>query len=79
VFCGVHFMAEKASMDKTVLIPDLDAGCSLAESITPAELRNWKQPTSSGHRQADYGSPECCTCLVRRQTPRRAVSVAPRG
>jgi quinolinate synthase len=46
VFCGVHFMAETASIlapDKTVLIPDLDAGCSLAESITPNELRNWKQ------------------------------------
>jgi quinolinate synthase len=45
VFCGVHFMAETASIlspDKTVLIPDLDAGCSLADSITPAELRDWK-------------------------------------
>jgi len=46
VFCGVHFMAETASVlapEKTVLIPDLDAGCSLAESITPNELRNWKR------------------------------------
>ena len=46
VFCGVHFMAETASIlapDKTVLIPDLDAGCSLAESITANELRNWKR------------------------------------
>jgi len=36
VFCGVHFMAETASIlcpDKTVLIPDLDAGCSLASTI----------------------------------------------
>ena len=43
VFCGVHFMAETASIlapEKTVLIPDLDAGCSLAESITANELRN---------------------------------------
>ncbi len=46
VFCGVHFMAETASIlapGKTVLIPDLHAGCSLAESITANELRNWKQ------------------------------------
>src|SRR5207244_12454384 len=45
VFCGVHFMAETAkilSPDKTVLIPDLDAGCSLAASITAAQLRDWK-------------------------------------
>ena len=44
-FCGVHFMAETASIlspSKTVLIPDLDAGCSLADSITAGELRNWK-------------------------------------
>jgi quinolinate synthase len=45
VFCGVHFMAETAkilSPDKTVLIPDLDAGCSLAASITADQLREWK-------------------------------------
>jgi quinolinate synthase len=45
VFCGVHFMAETAkilSPDKTVLIPDPDAGCSLASSITADQLRDWK-------------------------------------
>lgn len=45
VFCGVHFMAESAkilSPDKTVLIPDERAGCSLADSITAAQLREWK-------------------------------------
>ncbi|WP_433410547.1 quinolinate synthase NadA [Saccharomonospora azurea] len=45
VFCGVHFMAETAkilSPEKTVLIPDARAGCSLAGSITGAQLREWK-------------------------------------
>ncbi len=45
VFCGVHFMAETASIlspDKTVLIPDLKAGCSLADSIDADQLRAWK-------------------------------------
>jgi quinolinate synthase len=44
-FCGVHFMAETASIlspEKTVLIPDLDAGCSLADSIDADQLRSWK-------------------------------------
>ena len=44
-FCGVHFMAETASIlspQKTVLIPDLDAGCSLADSIDADQLRAWK-------------------------------------
>jgi quinolinate synthase len=46
VFCGVHFMAESASIlspKKTVLIPDLNAGCSLAAGITAKELRVWKK------------------------------------
>ncbi len=45
VFCGVHFMAETAkilSPDKTVIIPDARATCSLADSITADELRAWK-------------------------------------
>jgi quinolinate synthase len=45
IFCGVHFMAETAkilSYDKTVLIPDERAGCSLAETITAPQLRAWK-------------------------------------
>jgi len=45
VFCGVHFMAETAkilSPAKTVLIPDQRAGCSLADSISAGELRDWK-------------------------------------
>jgi quinolinate synthase len=45
VFCGVHFMAETAkilSYDKTVLIPDERAGCSLADTITADQLRAWK-------------------------------------
>ncbi len=71
-FCGVHFMAETASIlcpDKTVLLPDLDAGCSLAESITAEQLRAWKarhpgaivvmyvNTTADVKAETDY----CCT------------------
>lgn len=45
VFCGVHFMAETASIlcpEKKVLIPDLEAGCSLASTINARELQAWK-------------------------------------
>ncbi|MEA2160785.1 MAG: quinolinate synthase, partial [Solirubrobacteraceae bacterium] len=72
VFCGVHFMAETASIlcpDKRVLIPDLDAGCSLADSITAEQRRKWKgqhpgaivvmyvNTTAEVKAQTDY----CCT------------------
>ncbi len=46
LFCGVHFMAETAAIicpEKKVLIPDLQAGCSLSDSITIDELKNWKK------------------------------------
>ncbi|MEX2252692.1 MAG: quinolinate synthase NadA [Thermoleophilaceae bacterium] len=71
-FCGVHFMAETASIlcpEKTVLLPDLDAGCSLADSITADELRAWKaehpgavvvmyvNTTAEVKAETDY----CCT------------------
>jgi quinolinate synthase len=71
-FCGVHFMAETAAIlspDKTVLIPDLDAGCSLAASITAEQLRSWKaqhpgavvvsyvNTTAEVKAESDY----CCT------------------
>lgn len=45
IFCGVHFMAETAkilSFDKTVIIPDARAGCSLADTINAEQLRMWK-------------------------------------
>ncbi|MGH7387332.1 MAG: quinolinate synthase NadA, partial [Candidatus Methylomirabilales bacterium] len=72
VFCGVHFMAETASIlcpDKTVLLPDLEAGCSLAATITAEELRQWKaehpeavvvsyvNTTAEVKAESDY----CCT------------------
>jgi quinolinate synthase len=51
VFCGVHFMAETASIlcpEKTVLIPDLDAGCSLAASIDAEQLAAWRAQYPDG-------------------------------
>jgi quinolinate synthase len=50
-FCGVHFMAETASIlcpEKTVLIPDLDAGCSLAASIDAEQLAEWRRTYPKG-------------------------------
>ena len=72
VFCGVHFMAETAAIlspEKTVLLPDLGAGCSLAASITAEQLREWKaqhpgavvvsyvNTTAEVKEESDY----CCT------------------
>jgi quinolinate synthase len=72
LFCGVHFMAETAAIlspEKTVLIPDLKAGCSLASSIDADQLRTWKSEhpgavvvsyvntTADVKAESDY----CCT------------------
>ncbi len=51
LFCGVHFMAETAAMlcpDKTVLIPDPAAGCSLADMIIPEQVRAWRAKHPGG-------------------------------
>jgi quinolinate synthase len=51
VFCGVHFMAETAKLlapDRTVLLPDLAAGCSLADTITDADVRKWRAEHPGG-------------------------------
>ncbi|HET9134041.1 MAG TPA: quinolinate synthase NadA [Gemmatimonadales bacterium] len=72
VFCGVHFMAETAKVlapTKRVLLPDLAAGCSLADTITPEEVRGWRRQfpdyvavgyvntTAAVKAELDY----CCT------------------
>lgn len=72
MFCGVHFMAETAAIlspDKTVLIPDLEAGCSLASTVTAEEVRQWKEQHPNGvvvsyvNTNADVKaeSDYCCT------------------
>lgn len=51
VFCGVQFMAETASIlspDKKILIPDLDAGCSLSSMVSPEDVRKWKEAHPGG-------------------------------
>jgi len=51
VICGVHFMAETAAIanpDKTVLIPEPGAGCSLAETIQAADVRRWRAEHPGG-------------------------------
>jgi quinolinate synthase len=51
VFCGVHFMAETAKLlapDKTVLLPDLRAGCSLAETVNADDVRKWRAEHPNG-------------------------------
>jgi quinolinate synthase len=54
VFCGVHFMAETAKMlnpEKRVLLPDLDAGCSLAESCPAAKLARYQEMLRENDRR----------------------------
>ncbi|PIQ82565.1 MAG: quinolinate synthase, partial [Candidatus Omnitrophica bacterium CG11_big_fil_rev_8_21_14_0_20_64_10] len=51
LFCGVHFMAESAAMlcpDKRVIVPDLGAGCSLADMIVPQQVRAWRERHPDG-------------------------------
>lgn len=51
LFCGVHFMAETVSVLcplKMVIVPDLDAGCSLSSMVTPEEIRAWKSEHPEG-------------------------------
>jgi quinolinate synthase len=85
-FCGVHFMAETASIlcpEKTVLIPDLDAGCSLAASIDAEQLAEWKarypdgvvvmyvNTTAEVKALTDY----CCTSSNAEQVVRHILDV----
>ncbi len=51
VFCGVHFMAETAKLlapERTVLLPDLRAGCSLADTVNAGDVRRWREANPGG-------------------------------
>ncbi len=93
VVCGVHFMAETAAIlcpEKTVLLPDMEAGCSLADSITAEQLRAWKaehpdavvvsyvNTTAAVKAESDY----CCTSgnavqVVQSIDPQREILFLP--
>jgi quinolinate synthase len=93
VFCGVHFMAETAVIlnpGKRVLLPDLEAGCSLADTIDADQLRAWKarhpdavvvtyvNTTAEVKAESDY----CCTsgnarAVIEAIPPERAILFAP--
>jgi quinolinate synthase len=92
VFCGVHFMAESAKVlapDKRVLLPNLSAGCSLADSITAESLEDWKA-RYPGHAVVTYVnstaevkalSDVCCTSAnaasVVRSLPEQKILFTP--
>ena len=93
LFCGVHFMAETAAIispEKKVIIPDLDAGCSLSDSITIEQLKKWKKEhpnaitvgyvntTAEIKSELDY----CCTSsnavnIVKSIPPEREILFLP--
>ena len=93
VFCGVHFMAETAAIlspEKAVLLPDLEAGCSLAGTITAEQLRAWKRAypgavvvsyvntSAEVKAESDY----CCTssnaeAIIRSIAPEREILFCP--
>lgn len=82
VFCGVHFMAETASIlapDRKVLLPALEAGCSLAESVTADQVRAWRESNPGGvvisyvNTSADVKAETDCCC-----TSANAVKVVER-
>ncbi len=92
VFCGVHFMAESAKVlnpAKTVLLPNLSAGCSLADSISAESLEDWKE-RYPGHAVVTYVnstaevkalSDICCTSAnaasVVRSLPEKKILFTP--
>ena len=72
LFSGVHFLAETASIicpDKKVIVPDLEAGCSLADMIRPEDIRAWKEKNPDGLvvcyvNTYAAGKAECDSCCT---------------
>lgn len=88
-FCGVHFMAETAKLlnpDATVFVPDIEAGCSLADSCKPADLEKYQEymaqklgtkPTTIAYINCSAGVKALCDIICTSGNARAVVDSVP--